>query len=117
MDKNLKHLFLDIKVNEKHLYILLNVVKNNGDIKRLTREGLNFREIAELSNQAIKDNLITYKESSVCISQLGLETIERLGERFKILDKDKWIDKEKKSRIPKLSKDFIFLPSQNDINF
>lgn len=117
MDKNTKHLFLDIKMNEKHLYTLLNVVKNNGDIKRLTREGLSFQEIAELSNQAIKDKLLIYQENSISISESGKELANQLSEKFKILDKDKWIDKEKESRIPKLSKDFIFLPNQNEIHF
>ncbi|MAP55127.1 MAG: hypothetical protein CL605_09515 [Altibacter sp.] len=117
MEKNLKHHFQDINMNEKHLYILLNVVKNNGDIKRLTREGLSFKDIAELSNQAIKHEFLIYEEHSIAISEKGLKSIKKLDKKFKILDKNKWIEKESKSQISKLDKDFIFLPNQNALDF
>ncbi|MFI8606697.1 hypothetical protein ACIGCP_19695 [Cellulophaga baltica] len=104
-------------MNEKHLYILLNIVKNNGDIRRLTREGIGFKEIAELSNEAIKNKFLLYQDKSISISELGQKTIKNLDAKFKTIDKSKWIEKEKSSRITKMDKDFIFLPNQNELHF
>nr|WP_042297400.1 hypothetical protein [Nonlabens ulvanivorans] len=104
-------------MKEEHLYILLNIVKNNGDIKRLTREGISFKEIAELSNQAIKSGFLMYQDSAISISELGIEKIKNLDLKFKTFDKSKWIEKETRSKIPKLDKNFIFLPNQKELDF
>jgi len=104
-------------MNEKHLYTLLNVIKTNGDIRKLKREGIEYKEIAELTKLAINENYVQYENDIVKLSSKGLEKINELDDRYKIINKDLWIEAEKKSKIPKLEKDFIFLPNQNEIHF
>lgn len=104
-------------MNEKHLYILLSVIKNNGDIKRLKREGISYKEIAQLTQDSIKSDLVTYENDLIKLSELGLKKLSELKSNYKEKNKKQWIENEKESIIPKLEKDFIFLPNQNDLLF
>jgi hypothetical protein len=104
-------------MNEKHLYTLLNVIKTNGDIRKLKREGIEYKEIAELTKLAITKEYVQYENDIVKLSDKGLEKINELDNRYKVINKDLWIEAENKSKIPKLEKDFIFLPNQNEIHF
>lgn len=104
-------------MNYKHLFILLNVIKTNGDIRKLKREGIDYKEIAELTKLAITNNFVLYENDVVKLSEKGLEKIKELDDRYKVRNKSLWIEAENKSKIPKLEKDFIFLPNQNEILF
>lgn len=104
-------------MNEKHLYILLNVIKTNGDIRKLKREGIEYIEIAELTKLAITKEYVSYKNDIVTLSEKGLKKINELENVYKVRNKELWIEPENKSKIPKLEKDFIFLPNQNEIHF
>lgn len=104
-------------MNEKHLYTLLKVIETNGDIRKLKREGLDYKEIAELTKLAITKEFVSYDNDLVKLSDKGLKKIKELEERYKVVNKDLWIEAENKSKIPKLEKDFIFLPNQNEIHF
>lgn len=104
-------------MNDKHLYILLSVIKNNGDIKRLKREGISYKKIAQLTQKSIESNLITYSENLIELSKSGLEKLKDLEIQYKEKNKELWIENEKESIIPKLEKDFIFLPNQNELLF
>ena len=104
-------------MNDKHLYILLSVIKNNGDIKRLKREGISYQEIAQLTQKSIETNLIIYTDDLIELSEFGLNKLKELEKLYKEKNKELWIENEKESIIPKLEKDFIFLPNQNELLF
>ena len=40
-------------MNEKYIYLLLSIIKFNGNVKRLTNEGLKFHEVANLTSDII----------------------------------------------------------------
>lgn len=104
-------------MKEKELYILLTVIKNNGDVKRLIREGLSYKDVAEMTNKAISDGLIVYDNDLISLSEKGRETYLMLDKKLKIIDKSKWIEPENKSRTSILDKNDVFLPNQNDLSF
>ena len=104
-------------MSDKHLYILLSVIKNNGDIKRLKREGISYQEIAQLTQKSIETNLIIYTDDLIELSESGLSKLKELETLYKEKNKEFWIENEKESKIPKLEKDFIFLPNQNELLF
>lgn len=104
-------------MNDKHLYILLSVIKNNGDIKRLTREGISYQEIAQLTQKSIETNLVIYTDDLIELSESGLNKLKELEKLYKEKNKELWIENEKESIIPKLEKDFVFLPNQNELLF
>ncbi len=104
-------------MDEHKLYILLNLIERNGDVKQLIREGMSYEEIAVFTKIAIGKGYVSYKEDDVLISEDGHIKLQILAKKFKKTDKKKWIDKEEQSKIPKLEKDFIFLPNQDNLQF
>jgi len=104
-------------MNEKNLYILLSIINKNSSVSKLTREGLTFPKIAELAKHAISINLVVHKDDKIKLSEAGLNMLNKLEEKHRVTDKEKWIEKELKSIIPKLDEDSIFLPNQNNLTF
>ena len=103
-------------MENKLIYLLLEIVAKNGNVKRLVHEGLSFRDIATLNNSLINKGLLIFIEEKIQLSEEGKKKHAELENIFKELDKDKWINKEEKSKIEKFGKDFIYLPSQLDLN-
>jgi hypothetical protein len=104
-------------MNYSNLYILLSVIKNNGDIRRLKREGMEYIEIAELTNQIISGKLAVYTEETIILTAEGESKLIELEKTIKRTKKINWIEKEMKSKISQLDKNFIFLPNQNELEF
>ena len=105
-------------MREKKLYLLLSVVRSNGNIRRLTRENITYKDIADLTNYAIEHNLVEYDENDVIhLTGKGEEKLNELEISYKERNKDKWIEPEKKSKITKISKNFIYLPYQDELHF
>lgn len=102
---------------ERELFLLLSVIKNNGDIKRLTREGISYKQIAELTNEAISSNLVKYNNELIELSELGISKFEEIKGNYKRTNKEQWIEEEKKSQIAKIDKNYIFVPRQNELTF
>jgi hypothetical protein len=104
-------------MKEKHIYMLLKIIKQNGDINNLIREGLSFSKIADLTNEIIVAGLVIQSEERIELSPKGLERMRELEVTYKKTNKEEWIEKDIKSMIPKLDKDFIYLPDQNKLTF
>ena len=104
-------------MNEKLLHTLLSVIKNNGDIKKLRRNKITYADIANLIEKAIQLNYLITTNTAIEITETGLLRLLELDKHYKLIDKSKWIDKESRSIITKLEKDFIYLPNQNELTF
>jgi hypothetical protein len=104
-------------MEQKELYLLLNVIRQNGDIKRLVREGISYKQIAELTNEAIIQKLVTYKEDKIELSDLGNAQFEQIKNFYKRTNKNEWIEIDKKNEIVKWDKNKIFIPRQNELTF
>lgn len=103
-------------MNELSLFILLKVIKSNGDIRRLKREGLEYYEIVELTNKIISNNYAIYSDDNIVLTSLGEKKLKDLKSIIARTKKENWINKETKSKINKIDKNFIFLPDQYDID-
>ncbi len=104
-------------MKEENLYTLLDVIYKNGSVKRLTRNGISFNEIAKISEQAILDGLIINTSERIILTGNGIELLKSLEKKYKKTNKNEWIDKELKSQVKRIDKNFIFLPSQNELTF
>ena len=104
-------------MKEENLYLLLDVVFRNGSVKRLTRNNIDFNEIAKQTNLAINQGLLSYSEDQIALSKEGIELYKQLEARFKKVNKDEWIEKDLKNQIAKKDKNFIFMPRQNELSF
>jgi REP element-mobilizing transposase RayT len=104
-------------MTDKHIYTLLSVIKKNSSVSILTREGVTFQRIAELTNEMIKDGLLILVDKRVSLSESGNKKFQELEKQFKKTNKDEWIEKDFKNVIRKLDKNTIFVPNQNELTF
>lgn len=104
-------------MKEKEIYLLLNAIKKNTDIKRLIREGLSYSDIARLTKDAITNELVNYQDEKIQLSTKGNELYEQIKDNYKKTNKDEWIEKDFKSQIPRINKNTIFVPRQNELTF
>ncbi len=104
-------------MKEKEIYLLLNAIKKNTDIKRLIREGLSYSDIARLTKDAITNELVNYQDEKIQLSTKGNELYEQIKDNYKKTNKDEWIEKDFKSQIPRIDKNTIFVPRQNELTF
>jgi len=104
-------------MKEKEIYLLLNAIKKNTDIKRLVREGLSYSDIARLTKDAITNELVDYQNEKIQLSIKGNEKYEQIKDNYKRTNKVEWIEKDLKSQIPRIDKNTIFIPRQNELTF
>jgi hypothetical protein len=104
-------------MKEKEIFLLLNAIKKNTDIKRLVREGLSYSDIARLTKDAISNGLVDYEKDKIQLSEKGVSVFEELKDNYKRTNKKEWIEKDLKSQIPRIDKNTIFVPRQNELTF
>lgn len=105
------------KLNNSNLYQLLHIVKFEGNLKKLTRNNISYLEIVNNIKLLVEENKLEHKEDKLTLTADGEALIKELSHKYKIKNKEEWIDKEFKSKIEKLDIDFVFLPNQNDLHF
>jgi hypothetical protein len=106
-------------MEKENLYILLDVIFRNGSLKRLARKGVDYNEIANQTQIAIKNELVNYDKERVILTPKGLELLKQLEITYKKTTKSEWIEKDEKNRLGKnrREKNFIFVPRQNELTF
>jgi predicted transcriptional regulator len=104
-------------MKENNLSILLHIIKSNGNINKLIREGVSFKEVTSLTNDAIEQEYLTYENEKIFVTDKGVEFLSKTSEITKKLNKEEWIEKDFKSQVEQIDKNFIFLPRQNELTF
>ena len=101
----------------KDLITLLHIINTKGNVKRLIRDGLTFKKITELIDEAVSEDYLIYENEEITLTKKGVEFLEKSKTTLKRQNKEEWIEKDLKSRIDKKGKDFIFVPRQNELTF
>lgn len=104
-------------MNNKHLYILLDIIFRNGSVKRLTRDGVDYNEIPYQIEKAVNDKLISYSEEKIILTDKGVQLLKELDKIYKRTNKEDWIEKDEKNQVAKIDKNSIFVPRQNELTF
>ena len=106
------------KFNNSDLYQLLHIINNNGNIRRLIRNDITFIQIIDNIKELTFKGVLFYKDGKLSITEEGLKIFEELSIQYKNVDKDKWIEKEIKSKLEnKIEIDFVYLHDQNKLYF
>jgi hypothetical protein len=50
--------------------LILNMIEDSGNIKRLLREDLSYKDISEITNKLVEDELLSYVEKKI-IKRIG----------------------------------------------
>lgn len=104
-------------MKEENLFLLLDVIFRNGSVKRLTRNNIDFNEIAKQTNIAINQGLLNYIENQIALTKEGVKVYQKLEAQYKKTNKSEWIEKDLKNQIASKDKNFIFMPRQNELSF
>ncbi|WP_149304222.1 hypothetical protein [Pareuzebyella sediminis] len=97
--------------------LVLNMVENLGNVKRLLREGLSYREISDITNKLVQDELLSYYEKRIILTEKGKVVLDQNKLLIKETNKENWIQPENKSRVKKHERNFIYLPNQTELDF
>ena len=54
-------------MKDNKLTLLLHIIKSNGNINKLVREGVSFKEITNLTNNAIEKGYLTYENERIFV--------------------------------------------------
>lgn len=95
--------------------LLLKIIKFNGDLAPLVKLGYEYSQITSLISAEIVEANAEYRSGILVITEKGNSLIEQISKNRK--NGSQWIEPEIESRIPRIQKNFIFLPNQNDLNF
>ncbi len=101
----------------KKTILLLHIIKHHRNVDQLKREGLSYREITILVSESVDSDFLKYEHDELELTELGEKLYQENKGLIKKQSKKEWIQKDERSKIPKISKDFIFLPNQNELNF
>ena len=104
-------------MKDNKLTLLLHIIKSNGNINKLVREGVSFKEITNLTNNAIEKGYLTYENERIFVTEKGNDFLNQTTEAIKKTKKNEWIEKDLKSQVKRIDKNFIFLPRQNELTF
>lgn len=105
------------KLNNNELYLLIHIIKFDGNLKKLIRQNISYSEIVQNMKLLIEEKILSYKESKLALTEKGENLYEALSLKYKNTDKDKWIEKDLDSIVEKLDINFIYLPNQNELYF
>lgn len=97
--------------------LLLNIIENSGNLKKLLRENLSYRDISELTTKLVQDELLTYVDKKIILTKKGKIALTDNKHLLKETNKENWIQPENKSRIKKYERNFIYLPNQTELDF
>ncbi|HVS92170.1 MAG TPA: hypothetical protein VHE59_09075 [Mucilaginibacter sp.] len=104
-------------MNEINLTLLLNVVKKKGNILLLRRQQLSFRQIVELTEQAVANGFVTYLENKITLTSQGEEFLALNLDAIKKRKKSEWIEPDIKNKIKPFPKNEVFLPDRSEFSF
>jgi hypothetical protein len=104
-------------MNEMDLTLLLNIVKNKGNIQRLRRQNLSFRQVVDLTEQAVKAGFVTYIGNKISLTAMGESFLASNITLMKKTNKEEWIEPDYKNKIKPFPKNEVFLPDRNELSF
>lgn len=97
--------------------LLLKTINDDGNIKKLRHYGLTYRQIGDLIEENIANGNLNGIEDVVSLTERGKEYLLANRELIKERDKSKWIELDLKNKTQPIDKEFIFLPSRNELSF
>jgi len=111
-------LFREINMKEKYLVLLLQLVKADGSVEALLKNGLEYSQIANLILQVKQDSYIAEKEGRLELTDLGLEKLKELSKKANRKNIDTWISPSYENRIDKSEKLNVFdiyIPNRKEL--
>ena len=104
-------------MNEKLMYMLLSIVKKDGDVRQLLKEGIDFKEIGQLINKGLELELLVFLNEEIKLTSVGKKKLSKEWVDFKSTNKKDWILPDNKNKISKIGKSELYLPDERELTF
>jgi predicted transcriptional regulator len=100
------------------LFKILVIVKGNGNITSLLKDGYKYGQIANFMNELVVQEYVEKKvDKGVVISEKGVEKLNQLNKKYKRDNSDRWITPDFKNIIEKIGDNDVYLPNQKELYF
>ena len=120
MEKNGWHPSQEIKtiVMKDNIRLkLLLLIKHNGSITELIKDGFTYGQIASFINLLGEEVFLEDKEDKLVLSKKAEDWILEQKKLKDLKGSENWILPEEKSKIDKIEKNELYLPSRNELHF
>lgn len=104
-------------MKERLIYKLLSIVDKGGDVRQLLKEGISFKDIGDLINEALRFELLLFVEDEIKLSSSGKIKLTKEWVNYKSTNKEDWILPDNKNKVSKIGKNDIYLPHERELHF
>lgn len=104
-----------MKDSIRHKLLLL--IKHNGSITELIKDGFTYGQIASLINLLGEEADVTDVDGKLVLTEKAENWLKEQSELKPRTGSDKWILPEEKSKIEKIERNEVYLPSRNELHF
>ncbi|SDF84902.1 hypothetical protein SAMN04488689_107210 [Paenibacillus sp. cl6col] len=98
-------------ITDEDLVLLLQLLKRNGNIQSLHKQGYQYSQIANLINFVIEKNLAYYTDTGLTLSNEGEEALLLFNRNLRRKNSEAMISPQAEYKISKIGKYEIYLPS------
>ncbi|KEZ93519.1 hypothetical protein IL45_04720 [Nonlabens ulvanivorans] len=96
---------------------ILLLVKNNGNISELLKDGYTYGQIARMTNECMDEGFLEKDVNQIKVSTKGLGYLDEKFAKKNKFGSESWIVPEEKSKIMQLGKNEIYLPNRKELDF
>jgi len=104
-------------MNELEITILLNTINKSRNLRRLSYQSLSFRQVVDLTEQAVNAGLLHYEDTKISLTKAGLKYLKKHSNLLQKGDKEDWIKPDFKNKVEPFPKNDVFLPDRNELSF
>lgn len=96
---------------------ILILLKKNGTITELIKDGFTYGQIANMINELVKEDFVKENNNKLSITEIGEKWLGEFEISNKLKGFDSWILPEEKSKIEKFNEKDVYLPHRNELHF
>lgn len=104
-----------MKDSIRHKILLL--IKHNGSITELIKDGFTYGQIAYFINQLSEDSYIKDFDGKLELTDEAELFLKEIGAKNQKKGGGRWILPEEKSKIEKIKRNDVYLPNRNELHF
>ncbi len=96
---------------------LLLILKNRGSITDLIKDGFTYGQIADMISHLVEEGYADEIDDQLQVSEKGMKWLNIEFKTNKLKGSESWIVPEKRSKIPQVDKNEVYLPNRNELHF
>jgi predicted transcriptional regulator len=99
-------------MTQKHLILLLQIMKGNGNITSLINQGLTYSQIANYTDFVIEKEYISIIDNKFKITEKGEKRLKSLNTKLNRKNSNMWISPRYECKVEKMKLSDIYIPKK-----